>query len=222
MGQGDHSKQCVVTIKIPDPVIAFLNFQNEGDLRKKLEKDIQAVVWGSSKVELPPNYWVNVRKLFSFLDKSYAIMFENILKYPAPTEGSEDAATGDDVRNYLTQLEMHTATLKKSFETLLQQDIPEEVKSASIDEGLSAGQEILGYFADRNGLLCRKHFLTSPFLVTVSGVYRSFSKMWTKLEDGSRRRKEMERMEDTLIFYKNQCIQERLDNIKMLRVQSES
>jgi len=215
MGQGDHSKQNTVTIKVPDPIVTFLGIQFEtSGAPKTLQKEIQEVILGASQHELPPNYWINVRKLFGFLDKSFFVIKENILKYAATSEV-------EDLNNILSQLESQTAGLRKSFESLLQDGISESERNSSTFNGLGACQGIIGLFADRNGILFKKSFLTSGFLVTFGALYKSFSKMWDR-GDSSRRRKEMERLEDTIEVYKNECIRERLDNIKMLRTQSES
>lgn len=214
MGQGDHSKEFVIKIKVPNPIVTFMNFQVDEAGFKKLQKEIQEVIWGAEKYELPPDYWINVRKIFTFLDSSLANITENILKY----------ASGEEAQNLRTQfssLETNTIQLRKSYEILLQDGVSESERNSSTAGGIAAGGEILQCFADRSGILCKKSILSAPYLVAFAGIYKAFWILWGK-EDSSRRRKEMERLEDTLQCYKIQCIQERLDNIKMLRTQSES
>lgn len=206
--QSDHSKSYTINIKVPNPIVTFSNFPSDDDFFRDLRNDIHHIILGSSSDELPSDYKIIVKKLFTFLEHSQSIMRENILK-------NISVAESKDILNQLSQLEIHTTTLVKSFGIVIRDGISEENDEATT-EGFEACQEILRYFSDENGIFYQKYFIATPCLVTFAGIYKSFVKLCGRGDQIE------ETLRTTVQNYKNKCIQERLDNIKMLRTKSES
>jgi len=208
--QADHSKSYTINIKVPNPIVTFSNFSSDDNFFRDLQKDIQYVTSVSSLDELPSDYRIILQKLFTFLEHRQSIKRENILKYVLVAESK-------DILNQLSHLEIHTATLIKSFEIVMRDGILDENVEAAT-EGFTSCQEILRYLSDENGIFFQKYFISTPCLVTYAGIYQSFVKLCRR-EDLV---EEMALLRTTAQKFKDKCIQERLDNIKMLRTQSES
>lgn len=204
--QKDHSKSYTINIKVPNAIVTFSNFPSDETFSSDLQKDIQYVLQ-SSLHELPSDYRIILHKIFTFFETTQSTMKENILKYSS-------VADSKDIINQLSQLESHTTTLMKMYEMFLNSDISEDNREAAT----TACREILRYFSDENGILFQKYFLTSPCLVTFAGLYQSLVKFLGHPDDS----KEMTSLGIIVKNYEKKCIQERLDNIKMLRTQSES
>jgi len=205
--QRDHSKSYTLNIRVPNPIVTFSTFPSDESLFKNLQEDGQYILQSTLQV-LPPDYPTVFHRLFAFLDNSQSTMKVNILKYAS-------VADSKDILNQLSQLESHTSTIKTVFEMLFSLGIVEEDRQSA----LTACREIIRYFSDEDGILFKKYFLTTPCLVTFAGVYQSLVQFWGRQDD---HKNEMALLAATMIKYKQKCIQERLDNIKMLRTQSES
>lgn len=205
--QPDHSKSYTINIKVPNPIVTFSNFPSDENFFRDLQKDIQDTILGSSLDDRPSDYSVILQKLFTFLEHSQSVMRENILKYISVAESK-------DILNQFSQLEIHSTTLVKSFEILIRAGNVEE----TITDGLSSCHEILRYFSDENGIFYQKYFITTPCLATFAGIYQSFVKLCGRQDQIEK----ITLLRTTLQHFKEKCILERLDNIKMLRTQSES
>jgi hypothetical protein len=208
--QSDHSKSYIINIKVPDPIVTFSNFPSDEHFFRDLRKDIQYVIDGSALDELPSNYRTILQKLFTFLEHSQSVMRENILKYVSVAESK-------DILNQFSQLEIHTTNLIKSFEVVLRDGMLEENIEA-ITEGLTSCQEIVRYFANEDGIFSQKYFIATPCLFTFAGIYKTFAKLCGRQD----LIEEFKVLQTTVENFKKKCIQERIDNIKMLRTQSTS
>lgn len=209
--QKDHSKSYTLNIKVPNPIVTFSNFPSDASYYRDLQKDTQYIMQ-ASLLELPSDYWSILQKLSTFLEDSQSIMLENILNSSLVVENK-------DIRNRLEQLPLlgsHATTLTTIFKMSLNCKI-----IAKDDQELAAFacREILRYFSDEFGILFKHFSLTTPFLVVFAGIYQTFVKFWGRQGQYD---EEMTLLGVTVTNYANKCIQERLDNIKMLRTQSES
>lgn len=205
--QKDHSKSYTINIKVPNAVVTFSNFPSDETFARDLQKDVQYIMQ-STWPELPSDYRIILQKLFAFLDSSQSIVKTQILKYST-------VADSKDIINQFSLLESHTTTLKTIFEMSLSSGMSEENR----DRGTYACQQILRYFSDESGILFKNFLLTTPCLVTFVGIYRNFVQFWGHQNQDDQ---EMALLDVTVKNYEQKCIQERLDNIKMLRTQSES
>ncbi|XP_037044802.1 uncharacterized protein LOC119080506 [Bradysia coprophila] len=211
LAQSDHSKSYIISIKVPDPIATFPklppNEYNFTDLRNKIYYIVKA-----SMDDLPPDYWVILQRLFTLLDCCQSVLSENILKQSASAEYKDTAQR-------LTALATHIETLNKNIQILLQDGTSDDNRSIAENEGFVSCQEIIRCFSDENGSFYRNTFLSCPCLIISAGIIRSFSKLW--LTDGQMN--ELTKVATpVLLCFKDKCIQERLDNIKMLRTQSVS
>lgn len=209
--QSDHSKSNILYIRVPDPIVTFQkhppNEYNFTDIRNKIYYIVKA-----SLDDLPPDYWVILSRLFGTLDSCQSIFSEKTLK-------ESTSADYKDIAQRLTALANHTDTLKKSIQILLQDGNSDDHRNTATSEAFLACQEIVRCFSDESGPFFRNPFLSCPCLITCAGIIRSFSKLW--LSDGQR--SELTNVATNILLqYKDKCIQERLDNIKMLRTQSVS
>lgn len=208
--QARMERHTTLFIKVPNAIVTFSNFPSN-NIFKDLQKDIEQVISVSSLDERPPDYWIRLQKLFTFMESCQSVMMENILRV-APREEWKN------IENQLSQLRTHTDILQRNVEFLQQNDLIEEIRENATSAGFSACQEICRLFTDENGFFYEKCFTTTPFLVAFVGVYRSFAKLWLRADHEN----EMTQLENVLQKYKEKCVQERLDNIKMLRTQSVS
>lgn len=208
--QSDHSKSYTINIKVPNPIVTFPNFPSDEHYFRDLQNDIRRIISVSSLDDLPSDYRLIIQKLFTFVEHSQSMMRENILKYVS-------VADSKDILNQLSQLEIHTSTLIKSFEILMRNGMSEE-NDEVITGGCESCRAILRYFSDENGIFYQKYFITTPCLLAFGGIYQSFVKLCQRPDQTE----EMTLLRTTLQHYKKECIRERLDNIKMLRTKSES
>lgn len=206
--QSDHSKSYTLNIKVPNPIVTFPNLPPNGTLLKELQTDIQTILQ-SSLDQLPSDFQTTLHKIFLFLENSQSTMREQFLKYSS-------VADAKDIINQLSQLEIHTTTLTKSFEMFLTND---EISEENRQFVTTACQEILRYFSDETGILFKNYFQTTPFLVTVAAIYQCFNKSFGNKDDDSQ---QIVLLQATVKNYEQKCIQERMDNIKMLRTHTES
>lgn len=205
--QSDHSKSYTLNIKIPNPIVTFPDLPPNGTHLRELQADAQTILQ-SSLHQLPSNFWTILHKLFLFLENSQSSMKQHFLKYSS-------VADAKDIINQLSQLEFHMTTLSKSFQMFLNNEISEENRQSAT----SACQEILRYFSDETGIFFTHYFRTTPCLVTFAAIYQTFVKFWGQKDDDGQ---QMVLLQETVKNYEQKCIQERLDNIKMLRTQTES
>ncbi len=204
IAQSDHSKSYTLYIKVPNPIVTFSNFPSNESLFQQLQQNIQQINSASSLLELPSDYSGILQKLFDFLENTQPI--REMLKYSSADEFK-------NIESQFSQLETHLTALQDAFKALLREDGNREDVVA---DGNSACEQLARCFADKNGHFYRNFFITSPYIVVFAGIYKSFSKLF-----GGRGETD-EMIGTTVEDYKIKAIQERLDNIKMLRSQSVS